>query len=117
MSCTPLWPAGRTLLADDDEPTPLPPAEALLAATLALMTGVVERAALAQPLAAHGQSLLMASKARVHLRGLVDHPQLSEPFRATLRRLAGHWDRLVDAGTAPRADSGAGWHRAPSQLQ
>lgn len=126
MSCHPpcLRPAAPS---DDDESQPLPSPEALLAGTLALITGVVERAALVQPLASHGQSLMMASKVRVNLRSLADHPQLSPAFRSTLDRLRGHWDRLAMAGEppephaarqAPRAESEARlWHRAPERLQ
>jgi hypothetical protein len=88
------------------------------------MTGVVERAALAQPLAAHGQSLLMAAKVRRQLGCLSHHPQLSEGFRLTLHRLLGHWDRLTptaevaDAvGVDPAEAAQRLWHRAPGQLQ
>jgi hypothetical protein len=125
MSRNPLSPR-PTALPDDDEGLAMPSPEALLAGTLALMTGVVERAALLQPLAAHGQSLLMASKVRVNLRGLVEHPQLSPAFRSTLERLRGHWDRLaVSADAAAPAASSAScaetqarlWHRAPERLQ
>lgn len=105
-----------------------PPAEVLIAATLALMTGVVERAALAQPLADHAQSLLMATKVRAHLHSLSVQPQVSPGFRETLARLRLHWDRL--AGVAvPRHDDPAAqaqraadaspllWMTAPSTLQ
>lgn len=109
---------------DDVDPGVLLSAEALLAGTLALMTGVVERAALAQPLAAHGQSLLMAAKVRRQLGCLSHHPQLSEGFRLTLHRLLGHWDRLTptaevaDAvGVDPAEAAQRLWHRAPGQLQ
>lgn len=88
----------------------LPSAEALVAATLALMTGVVERAALAQPLNLHEQSQLMAAKVRAHLFTLAHHGHLSEAFRATLGRLSGHWDRLaVDGRPGP-----CGCHPAPA---
>lgn len=109
--------------SDDDEGVVLPSPEALLAGTLALMTGVVERAALLQPLAGHGQSLLMASKVRVNLRGLADHPQLSPAFRSTLDRLRGHWDRLAAPGaaeaepTCPAEREARLWHRAPERVQ
>jgi hypothetical protein len=83
---------------DDDDTTSCPSAEALIAATLALMTGVVERAALVQPLAGHAQSQVMAVKVRSNLFFLATHPQLSEGFRLTLGRLRTHWDRL----TTPR---------------
>lgn len=112
-------------LSDDEgEPPTLPSAEALLAGTLALMTGVVERAAMAQPLAAHGQSLLMAAKVRKQLGCLSHHPQLSEGFRLTLHRLRVHWDRLMPTadpsgavGADPVEAAQRLWHRAPGQLQ
>ena len=104
----------------------LPSAEALVAATLALMTGVVERAALAQPLNVHEQSQLMAAKVRAHLFTLAHHGHLSEAFRATLGRLSGHWDRLAidgrpgpcgcQAAPAP-ARSACDWLPTPERLQ
>lgn len=109
--------------SDDDEGVILPSPEALLAGTLALMTGVVERAALLQPLATHGQSLLMASKVRVNLRGLAEHPELSPAFRSTLERLRGHWERLAAPGAAADTPASAAerhawlWHRAPEGIQ
>jgi hypothetical protein len=111
---------------DDDETAPRPSVEALLAATLALMTGVVERAALVQPLAGHAQSQVMAVKVRSNLFFLASHPQLSEGFRLTLGRLRTHWDRLTtptqvaaDADDAMARPDAAGlpWHRAPRGLQ
>ncbi|KQW68902.1 hypothetical protein [Methylibium sp. Root1272] len=112
------------LSEDDVEQAALPTAEALLAGTLALMTGVVERAAMAQPLAAHGQSLLMAAKVRKQLGCLSHHPQLSEGFRLTLHRLRVHWDRLTPiadpsgaVGADPVEAAQRLWHRAPGQLQ
>ncbi len=112
------------LSEDDVEQAALPSAEALLAGTLALMTGVVERAAMAQPLAAHGQSLLMAAKVRKQLGCLSHHPQLSEGFRLTLHRLRVHWDRLMPTadpsgavGADPVDAAQRLWHRAPGQLQ
>ena len=112
------------LSEDDVEQAALPSAEALLAGTLALMTGVVERAAMAQPLAAHGQSLLMAAKVRKQLGCLSHHPQLSEGFRLTLHRLRVHWDRLTPiadpsgaVGADPVEAAQRLWHRAPGQLQ
>ncbi|WP_428421547.1 hypothetical protein [Methylibium sp.] len=100
----------------------LPSAEALLAGTLALMTGVVERAALAQPLNTHGQSVLMAAKVRSQLFFLSRHPQLSDGFRATLARLRMHWERLTGPAAADPAPAVAApprqlWHRAPEQVQ
>lgn len=108
-----------------DETLPLPSAEALLAGTLALMTGVVERAALAQPLAAHAQSLMMASKVRSNLYFLASHPHISEGFRLTAGRLRTHWDRLAVPAQVAQSDAAAEgaeaaarlWHRAPERVQ
>lgn len=112
--------------ADEDEARNLPSAEAMLAGTLALMTGVVERAALSQPLAGHAQSLMMAAKVRSNLFFLSGHPQLSSGFRTTVDRLRTHWDRLTSpaASTADPAVTPASaelarhlWHRAPERMQ
>jgi hypothetical protein len=105
----------------DDEGVTLPSAEALLAGTLALMTGVIERAALAQPLTAHGQSLMMSAKVRANLSRLTEHPHLSAPFRATLARLQAHWERLAlpaaaEVPAVAEPDRRL-WHRSPEQLQ
>jgi len=111
---------------DDDETTPRPSLEALLAAMLALVTGVVERAALVQPRAGHAQSQVMAVKVRSKLLFLASHPQVSEGFRQTLGRLRTHWDRLTTATQiAPDADNAMArpdaaalpWHRAPQSLR
>ncbi len=110
---------------DPDEAMPVPSAEALLAGTLALMTGVIERAALSQPLAAHAQSLMMASKVRSNLFFLSAHPQMSEGFRMTARRLRTHWDRLAvpaqiaeTEATMEATEAAARlWHRAPERVQ
>ncbi|HEU4460447.1 MAG TPA: hypothetical protein VFR90_15100 [Methylibium sp.] len=117
--------ADRPDEADDDEVRALPSAEALLAGTLALMTGVVERAALSQPLTGHGQSLMMAAKVRSNLFFLSGHPQVSAGFRMTLERLRQHWDRLAEARAEPSRDAAPSateaarrlWHAAPEQVQ
>lgn len=127
MSCNPkIACTGRPAAAEaDDEVVSLPSAEALLAGTLALMTGVIERAALSQPLAAHAQSLMMASKVRSHLFFLSSHPQVSAGFRMTAGRLRSHWDRLAmpaqvaaEAAASEAAEAAARlWHRAPERVQ
>lgn len=114
-----------TAPSDDDEGVILSSPEALLAGTLALMTGVVERAALVQPLTTHGQSLLMASKVGVNLHRLAAHPHLSPAFRSTLERLRTHWDRLVVPAGDHAVSAGLSedevrqrlWHRAPERVQ
>lgn len=90
---------------------PLPPcAEALLAATLALMTGFAEHCAAAGP--ADGATApadssavprLLAAKAVSNLFFLAEHPALSTPLRSMLWRLRGHWQALEHRST-PRGD-------------
>lgn len=94
---------------------PLPDAEAVLAGTLALMTG-------------HAQSgcpqrrLLMALKIRHNLDQLQRHPDLGAPLRIVLQRLCHAWGTL--AGGLPaaagqpdpdRSGAGAG-AEAPARL-
>ena len=76
-----------------DESYDLPCAEALLAGSLALMTG-------------HAQSdcarqrHLMARKIRSNLFFLAQHPGVNGPFRTVLQRMHEHWDQLVQAHPA-----------------
>ena len=103
----------------------MPSAEALVAATLALMTGVVERSALRAPLSSHEQSRVMAAKVRANLFMLAHHEQLSQPLRATLARLSSHWGQLAaDGRPSPCACSAAAtprracdWLPMPERLQ
>jgi hypothetical protein len=118
----PACPAAAAIFDADESEAPAPSPEALLAGTLALMTGIVERAALALPLAAHEQSLLMAAKVRRNLALIAQHDAFSEAFRCTAGRLDGHWERLALPAHAAPDDSLAAtepalWHRTPGRLQ
>jgi len=75
----------------DDESYDLPCAEALLAGSLALMTGH------AQSNCARQRSL-MARKVRSNLFFLCGHPGLTPAFRTVVQRLHDHWEQLVQAG-------------------
>ncbi len=89
----------------------LPCIEAVLAGTLALMTGY------SQALQAElhpGQRVLMGVKIGDNLAMLVRHSQLSPGFRRVLLDLQGRWRAMSDctAGAAPR------FHvAAPARLQ
>lgn len=96
--------------ADADEAPRPSCAEALLAATLALMTGFAEHCATAGPAegatAPAGSSAvprLLAAKTVSNLFFLAEHPALSTPLRSMLWRLRGHWQGLEHRST-PRGD-------------
>lgn len=90
----------------------LPSAEALIAGTLALMTGY------AQAEVASGRRLLLARKLVSNLGSLAEHPQMSEAMQTVLNRLQGHWLSEIT-----RADKGAEqtatrlWHPVVTGLQ
>lgn len=91
----------------------LPSAEALLAGTLALMTGYAQ----------HKEDCeirpLMAGKLVRNLTALAHHPAVSEPMQAMLTRLLEHWLRA--AGPAWRGDEPVAppaWvHAVPAVMQ
>lgn len=106
----------------------LPSVEAVLAGTLALMTGY------SQALQAEldpAQRLRMSMKVSLNLAALVDHPQLSLGFRQVLLGLRQRWQAisrctedaagdLADgiAGDSAPSGGGAGWRcAAPKRLQ
>lgn len=96
----------------EDEEDQLPCAEALLAGTLALMTGHAQACS-------EGQRQLMATKIVSNLSQLTEHPLLSQPFRAALCNLHVRWQRLQEQGPRPTA-AGAEehlWHAAAPALQ
>jgi hypothetical protein len=74
---------------DDDEGYEMPAADALLAGTLALMTGHAESAC-----ARHKG--LMSKKIVSNLFFLAEHPSLNPHFRRVVLRMHGHWAHLVD---------------------
>ncbi len=81
----------------EDEEHLMPCAEAMLAGTLALMTGHAQ-----SPCAT--QRDLMGRKIRSNLFFLSQHPGLSTPFRTVIQRMHQHWDVLLKAndGTVER---------------
>ncbi|MBA4195729.1 MAG: hypothetical protein C0451_14275 [Comamonadaceae bacterium] len=94
-------------------------ADAVLASTLALLTGHAQ-CACAQ------QRMMMARKIRSNLYLLAQHPALPPPFRLVVQRLHGHWNGIV-----AQSDAGAGgvspalgielpesrlWHAAPESV-
>lgn len=96
-----------------DEEYTLPSVEALLAGTLALLTGYAQSA----PDCAHRP--LMARKVVSNLFFLAAHPQLSAPMQTLLGNLRTRWqlevekDALTLHASAPRAL----WHGAPEAMQ
>ena len=92
-----------------DEEWVLPSSEALLAGTLALMTGC------AQHSGPHAQRELMAGKVVANLTELARHPDLSPTLRQLLSRLSERWlmELRSDAPASPWAVS----MPAPSTVQ
>jgi hypothetical protein len=86
-----------------DEEYVLPTVEALLAGTLALMTGC------AQDQGDGGMRELMASKVVSNLQRLSEHPELSPPMRMMLTQLSQRW-------SGPGGSAGV-WMEAPAALQ
>lgn len=97
-----------------DETYTLPSLEALIAGTLALMTGY------AQSPEESGHRPLMAHKLVLQLHTLSQHAGLSAPLRQMLAGLQLRWQAQVNA-VAPAALAGQSpaplWHTAPSQIQ
>lgn len=102
----------HTMPCDDEEYT-LPSVEALMAGTLALLTGYAQSA----PDCAHRP--LMAKKLVSNLLFLSGHPQLSAPMQTMLGNLRTRWQLEVEKdlsaqhASAPRAL----WHGAPETVQ
>lgn len=94
-----------------DEEYSLQPVEALLAGTLALMTGYAQ----------HGERCeirpMMASKLVRNLTALARHPAVSEPMQAMLMRLVEHWLRAAEPVWSGRASEAAWAHAVPATLQ
>ncbi len=75
----------------EDEEHVMPCAEAMLAGTLALMTGHAQSACATQ-------RELMGRKIRSNLFFLGQHPALSPSFRTVVQCMHQHWDVLLKAG-------------------
>ncbi|WP_342129300.1 hypothetical protein [Hydrogenophaga sp. OTU3427] len=95
----------------------MPSAEALLAGTLALMTGHAQSACARQ-------RSLMAAKIGSNLLFLASHPILSTSFKAVVERMRPHWavfaQTHADAPAPPSrasAESPHLWHAAATRLQ
>lgn len=88
-----------------DEEYVLPTAEALLAGTLALMTGCAQSGADA------GMRALMAGKVVNNLSRLSEHPDLSAPMQRMLSQLITRWVEPVPREVA------ASWVAAPHRVQ
>lgn len=90
-----------TSLTEDHE---LPAVEAVLAGTLALMTGYSQ--ALQAELHPQ-QRMLMGRKIGTNLVLLADHPALTEPFQRILLGLSARWQAMCDCteGAALSADA------------
>ena len=94
-----------------DESYELVAIEAMLAGTMALMTGFAQTG-LACP-----NRPVMAAKLVANLGQFAAHPGLSSAMHRVMQRLAAHWEReqgrLCGAGFA----DAAGTHAAPARLQ
>lgn len=97
----------------EDDRLPTPSAEALVAGTMALMTGYAQ----APEQCPHRP--LMAKKIVSNLFFLATHPALSEPLRATMGHLGTRWQ--LEHGSADSHGQGANapafQHPAPGALQ
>jgi hypothetical protein len=80
----------------EDEEHVMPCAEAMLAGTLALMTGHAQSACATQ-------RDLMGRKIRSNLFFLGQHPALTPNFRTVVQRMHQHWDTLLKANESPTA--------------
>ncbi|MFN3493519.1 MAG: hypothetical protein ACK40L_03320 [Hydrogenophaga sp.] len=98
---------------DCDEEYTLPTAEALMAGTLALLTGYAQSA----PGSAHRHP--MAAKLVSNLWALAQHPDLSDPMRAMLCNLRIRWQLELERMASPcaAAPPTAQWHVAPAGIQ
>lgn len=92
----------------------LPGAEALLAGTLALMTGLAQSAAEGAGAPANAEA--MRCKIIENLGALAAHAGLSQPMRQMVARLQGHWERTAHAASAGPRERAA-WLPSPALLQ
>ena len=95
-----------------EEEYAMPCAEAVLAATLALMTGHAQTCC-------DGRRALMARKIVSSLALLSEHPLLSPQFKTMLWNLRERWREQVEStqtAQAGQSDQGL-WHASPSAVQ
>lgn len=96
-----------------DEEYTMPCAEAMLAGTLALMTGHVQACCA-------GQRDLIAKKIVSNLLSLAEHPQLSASFKSMLSNLRVRWlvVKIQDAQAVSGTESDQKlWHGSPDVVQ
>ena len=97
-----------------DEEYTLPSVEALLAGTLALMTGYAQSARDCP------HRPLMARKLVSNLLSLSAHPQLSSPMQVMLANLRTRWQLEVESAAdaaAAEVRPTALWHAIPTSVQ
>lgn len=92
-----------------DESYTLPSAEALIAGTLALMTGYAQTDAMC------ARRVLMARKLACNLGSLAQHPQMSATMQTVLNRLQGYWLTEINRSNGP--SSTPLWHPPAAGLQ
>ncbi|MBS3996997.1 MAG: hypothetical protein KGZ67_06610 [Hydrogenophaga sp.] len=94
-----------------DESYTLPSAEALIAGTLALMTGYAQTDALCT------RRVLLARKLVCNLGSLAQHPQMSAPMQSVLSRLQSHWLTEIDRTGGGTREATPLWHPVAAGLQ
>ena len=92
-------------------PHDLPDAEALLAGTLALMTGYSH----AQPECP--MRPLMAAKLARNLSALSRHPDLSDPMKSVLGSMCRRWQQAATAVPATPSIDRSLWHHLAATVQ
>lgn len=93
----------------------MPAAEALLAGTLALLTGLAQAGVRGMPAPAHAEA--MRAKIVANLHALADHPGLSAPMRQMLLGLHARWQAEGGVPADARLPERALWLPSPAALQ
>ncbi len=93
----------------------MPAAEALLAGTLALMTGFDEPRA-SSPGATGAHQALLARKISENLALLAEHPMLTPAFQTIVWGLCSRW-RGICTQLCGRAACSTAWASAPERMQ
>lgn len=104
-------PAAAPTEALCDEEYLLPSIDAIMAGTLALMTGYAQAA----DTCTHRP--LMAKKLVSNLFFLANHPQVSPTMRCMLSNLRTRWQLTLEAGAPHGPEPTATWMAAPDTLQ